>query len=672
METKHSQGRLEQTPQNNPSPQEAEIMNEMNRIKQTQNDTRAGDRIVDLQKELETMNGSTVTKPGTEPLGTIIPASHFSPQETDNLNFSNVIQYAYNYVAGLATQVEQRGPTAGKIWLAVGLANGDTGILAIPDTISVYYSANNGNSYNLYAKIAFSAHNKIDFDNMDMEIIENTSGTKYLHIVYGYRTNGGYGQPLIGYSIVSAPTLGYAGTTLVFPGQSLVSSYLRPRITSDNTRYPSNPYITIVATQDSLAGNEHYFMAKVCRVLSPFSTTPAITYLAKSIYSTFAGHNYEVMTDVANFHNGSDSLIFVLSAYPGYESNLYFYKAFSNSVVYPVSSGYSTPTGDDLAYAKVASNGGTNQKKIIIAYSDNYDNSDDFDQWAMYSSNAGVTWDPETLDYTSYNDSKYGDIIGRRDADGSFSIAYKNIYGNMENVGSYTVSGSGNSYLHSLNTNYANSVCSPKPAFRYVNGDSCLSIWSYFYSVSSTGGCSASNLYVTVALEGFYDEVLDQHPTYEVVYLYLAETTPPYNIVDTALTYLDYSSMSNVCTFARAPAGNYYLIVKHRNTVETWSSTPVAINTTNPAFYNFTANNERAYGGNTVLKGSRWCLYSGDVDQNGNINLEDIISIHNDIITFVFGDRLDSDLNGDDYVNLADMLIAYNNSLHFVSKITPP
>ncbi|MBK8551552.1 MAG: hypothetical protein IPL53_11025 [Ignavibacteria bacterium] len=307
---------LSQTPQNNFTQREIEIMNEMNKLKQNESSVN-GEQILELQRELEAVNSSTITRQETSPIGNLIPASRYSPEQTDNLSHSYILSNAGNYVAGIATQVEQRGPTAGKIWVAVGLANGDTGLFAIPDSIGIYYSNNNGATYNLYAVIAFSSHNKIEWDNMDMEIIENTSGTKYLHLVFGYVTNGGYGQSLIGYTIVSAPTLGYAGSTLFFPGYDASSYYQMPRITSDNARYLSNPYITIVVTQDSIANNEHYFMSKVCRVLSPYTVSPSVTYLPKSIYNVAPGHNYEVFTDVANFHNGNDSLIFVLSAYPG-------------------------------------------------------------------------------------------------------------------------------------------------------------------------------------------------------------------------------------------------------------------------------------------------------------------------------------------------------------------
>ncbi|HMR40490.1 MAG TPA: hypothetical protein PKA90_08660, partial [Ignavibacteria bacterium] len=653
---------LMNSPFNDFSEKEKKILEKMEQLKQPGNSIPEGDNILKLQKEIEKTNGSTITRQEANDIGTIIPASNYSPLETDNLDFSYLMYGDGNYVAGIAAQVEQTGPTAGKIWVALGEYNGDTGVFALPDTIKIFYSVNNGLSYNLYASIAFSGHNKIDFDNMDMEIIENTTGQKYLHIVFGYFTDGGYGQSLIGYTVVSAPALTYAGSTLFPPGYNANSKYTKARITSDNVRFPSNPYITIVLTQDSIAGSDHYFISKMCRVLSPFTVSPAVTYLSQSIYTAAAGYNDNVFTDVANYNNVSDSLIFVLSSYPGYESGIYFYKAYSNSVVYPAPKGSYTPTGDNVEFARIAANGGSNQKDLFITYSDNYLNTGDFDQWVMYTTDAS-NWLTFSVDFTSFNNSKYGDVIGRRNAKGSFSLCFKNIYGNMENVSAYSFSNLiSKSSMHALNTDYANSSASPKPLFRYVNNDSCLNIWSYFYSVSSTGGCAVSNLYVRAALEGYYDENTDEQSVFAPVHILLAESTPPYNVVDTGFAYMDVQGMSNVYTFPRALTGNYYLIAKHFNCIETWSSAPVYVAPNTFTTYDFTTGASQAFGDNMVQKGSRWCLYSGDVNQNGTIDLNDVVSIYNDASEFVAVLYAVTDLNGDSVTDLSDLLIGFNNS----------
>ena len=45
--------------------------------------------------------------------------------------------------------------------------------------------------------------------------------------------------------------------------------------------------------------------------------------------------------------------------------------------------------------------------------------------------------------------------------------------------------------------------------------------------------------------------------------------------------------------------------------------------------YDFTFSADQAYGNNEVLKGSKFCMYSGDVTQNGFIDLTDVVLINN-------------------------------------------
>jgi hypothetical protein len=79
--------------------------------------------------------------------------------------------------------------------------------------------------------------------------------------------------------------------------------------------------------------------------------------------------------------------------------------------------------------------------------------------------------------------------------------------------------------------------------------------------------------------------------------------------------------------------------------------------TTIPGFYDFTAASANAYGDNMTLKGTRWCLYSGDVDQDGTIDGTDLQEIDNDAYNFVFGQLLNTDLNGDDFVDGGDFCL---------------
>jgi len=87
--------------------------------------------------------------------------------------------------------------------------------------------------------------------------------------------------------------------------------------------------------------------------------------------------------------------------------------------------------------------------------------------------------------------------------------------------------------------------------------------------------------------------------------------------------------------------------------------------------YDFTSANSQAYGNNLKLKGSNYCLYSGDVNQDGYISLFDMIPIYNDASAFVSGSYLATDLTGDNIVDLTDLTLCYNNSLSFIRVRQP-
>jgi hypothetical protein len=69
------------------------------------------------------------------------------------------------------------------------------------------------------------------------------------------------------------------------------------------------------------------------------------------------------------------------------------------------------------------------------------------------------------------------------------------------------------------------------------------------------------------------------------------------------------------CTFASGARGNtYYIVLKHRNALETWSKSAGESfpNVTNS--YDFSTAASQAFGSNMVQVGALWCLYSGDFE----------------------------------------------------------
>lgn len=58
------------------------------------------------------------------------------------------------------------------------------------------------------------------------------------------------------------------------------------------------------------------------------------------------------------------------------------------------------------------------------------------------------------------------------------------------------------------------------------------------------------------------------------------------------------------------------------------------------------------------------------MNQDGYINLTDVLKVYNDGSSFVTG-YSNSDVTGNNIVDLNDLIMTYNNSVNFVSVIRP-
>ena len=122
-------------------------------------------------------------------------------------------------------------------------------------------------------------------------------------------------------------------------------------------------------------------------------------------------------------------------------------------------------------------------------------------------------------------------------------------------------------------------------------------------------------------------------------------------------------------SFASAPSGNYWLAVKGSNLIKTWSATPVAVGST-PLAYDFTTAAEQSFGSNMIQVGSVWTFYSGDIDQNGNVDTGDYPTWEDDYFNFASG-AYASDLDGNGNVDTGDYPFWEINYFNFVSSIAP-
>ncbi len=179
---------------------------------------------------------------------------------------------------------------------------------------------------------------------------------------------------------------------------------------------------------------------------------------------------------------------------------------------------------------------------------------------------------------------------------------------------------------------------------------------------------------IKLAIEGFYNAGSDGMNISDTVRIYLRNNSSPYSVVDSAKSVIDAATLTGSFSFSNAPAGTYYLQVKGRNCIETWSKAGGEIFNPGAVFsYDFTNSITQAFGSNmTQVDNSpvRFAMFSGDVNQDGTVDATDVSTVDNDASNFVSG-YVVTDLTGDDFVDGTDFAIADNNAANFVSVVRP-
>jgi photosystem II stability/assembly factor-like uncharacterized protein len=172
---------------------------------------------------------------------------------------------------------------------------------------------------------------------------------------------------------------------------------------------------------------------------------------------------------------------------------------------------------------------------------------------------------------------------------------------------------------------------------------------------------------LNVGIEGFWNGTSQVSDTVTVE---LRNSTSPYALVDQGKTVLTPGVGYGSVDFNTAGSGSYYIVVKHRNALQTWSAAPVAMTAGGNHNYDFTSALTQAYGSNMVLKLGRICFFSGDVNQDEVVDGSDLSLIDNDGFNFVSG-YVATDCNGDNFTDASDAAIADNNAFNTVAVAKP-
>lgn len=188
-------------------------------------------------------------------------------------------------------------------------------------------------------------------------------------------------------------------------------------------------------------------------------------------------------------------------------------------------------------------------------------------------------------------------------------------------------------------------------------------------SITITQQVCGFNLTVNVFLQGYYIGGGKMSPllyilnsggatAVDTITVELHRASSPYDSLYAYRGVLN-SSGSITCAFpAGANGGNYYIVVKHRNSIDTWSAS--AQNVSSIGSYSFTTSGQ-AYGSMANLGGGIYGIYSGDVNGDGTVNHADKFLVQHSIHQFPIGTYSVYDVNGDAMVDAADLRIVRNN-----------
>jgi hypothetical protein len=222
---------------------------------------------------------------------------------------------------------------------------------------------------------------------------------------------------------------------------------------------------------------------------------------------------------------------------------------------------------------------------------------------------------------------------------------------------------------------------------------------TYNYTVNLTGGCGngtangtinvnvcTKTLNLTLFLEGLYigsnslikvQDCDDGENAFNIfpglisdtLTVELAQTTSPYTTIFSQHGVpINTNGTISITSVPVGLSGNYHIVVKHRNHIETWSQATSFAGST--VIYNFTDAISKAWGNNMVLAGSIYCIYGGDVNRDQYVDGFDLAFTFNNNRLGSFGYQL-PDINGDGFVDGFDLAGVFNNNRKGVGMNTP-
>lgn len=453
-------------------------------------------KVINLQKQIDAITGQSVTLPAGYYGGSIIQST--GHEEFDAVGNTNIL--SKNNVKCIATVTEYTGATAGRIWAIVGYQG--TGTSANPDSMKVLSSVDNGAHWLVYANITLGATDKFLYGDVDVELIEG-GANKYLHIVYGLRAAGGAGKTFAGgASIQITGTFGGSLWAFTWPGDDATKRYYSPRITSDNTVWPTAPWVYIAVSFDSAGTTGQVNSQKFAQLNSPNTVSPVFNYKANKIYwvsNTTTGKN--LYTDIAFFQrSGLDSIIISFSGVPDSTKAFFSKMSASGGMVSPVNPGQYVGFvgGSEPNYEKYGgrlSSNGNNNGSVFFIFNQKSATTDGVKYFRTTNFGDFNTINQSVI-WTAANGVSRADIMGVRNADTHrFGFFFWGISGDSLKYLSVTSGGGLSTASTRMNlVNLTNGYFAPAIGMRFAANDSCLALYSGIgpVNVYSAFGCSGT------------------------------------------------------------------------------------------------------------------------------------------------------------------------------------
>ena len=215
---------------------------------------------------------------------------------------------------------------------------------------------------------------------------------------------------------------------------------------------------------------------------------------------------------------------------------------------------------------------------------------------------------------------------------------------------------------------------------------------NYIVQASNQFNCSSSDtvlvsvknkmLIVHAILEGLFannnlmnnalNELSEPQWGYEVadkVIIEIRDETSPYIIIATDTAFLRVNSEIKMAVDCQTNA-SYYIVIRNRNHLETWSSIPVSF-AGDTITYDFTNAASKAYESNQKqVSQGKFAIMVGDANQDGIIDLSDLVAMDTDLTMGNIG-YIVNDLNGDGLVDLSDLVTIDENLTNGAVVMTP-